>query len=57
LLALFSDPEDGGDMLLENICQLPMDYMALYPKKQDSSVITASSSDSTSKAGASTNIN
>jgi hypothetical protein len=25
------DPEDGGDMLLRNVCGLLTDYMALYP--------------------------
>jgi hypothetical protein len=36
LLGLFFSAEDGGDMLLQNICRLPMDYSALYPRRQNS---------------------
>jgi hypothetical protein len=37
LLALFFDPEDGGDMFLRNIGWLSRDYMVLYPRRQNSS--------------------
>jgi hypothetical protein len=33
LLDLFFDPEDGGEMFLQNIGWLSMDYTALYPKR------------------------
>jgi hypothetical protein len=29
-LDLFFDPEDGGDMLLRNVCLFSTDYTALY---------------------------
>jgi hypothetical protein len=36
LLGLFFDPEDGGNMFLQNIGQLSTDYKALYPRWQSS---------------------
>jgi hypothetical protein len=36
LIGLFN-PEDGGEMFLENIIWLSKDYMALYPTRQNSS--------------------
>jgi hypothetical protein len=35
LLDLFFDLEDGGDMLLRNVCRLSTDYMVLYPRRQN----------------------
>jgi hypothetical protein len=32
LLALFFDPEDGGDILLQNVDWLSTDYTALIPE-------------------------
>jgi hypothetical protein len=29
----FFDPEDGGDMLLRNVCWISTDYTALYPRR------------------------
>jgi hypothetical protein len=37
LLGLFFDPEDGGDMFLQNVSRLSTDYAALYPRRQNSS--------------------
>jgi hypothetical protein len=37
LLGLCFDPEDGGDIFLQNIGWLSMDYMALCPRRQNSS--------------------
>jgi hypothetical protein len=36
---LYSDPEDGGNMFLRNICWLSVDCMVLNPRKQNSSRI------------------
>jgi hypothetical protein len=36
-LGLFSDPEDGGDMFLQNVSGLSMDYVVLYPRRYNSS--------------------
>jgi hypothetical protein len=36
-LGLFFDPEDGGDMYLRNVGPLSADYIALYPRRQNSS--------------------
>jgi hypothetical protein len=33
LLGLFFSLEDGGDMLLQNIDRIPVDYSALYPRR------------------------
>jgi hypothetical protein len=33
LLGLFSDPEDGGDMLLRYVSWLSTDYTALYSRR------------------------
>jgi hypothetical protein len=33
LLALFFDPEDGGDVFLRNVWWLSTDYAALYPRR------------------------
>jgi hypothetical protein len=32
-LALFSDPEDGGDIYLQNFGSLSTDFTALYPRR------------------------
>jgi hypothetical protein len=37
LLGLFINPEDGGDMFLQKVGWLSTDYIALYPRRQDSS--------------------
>jgi hypothetical protein len=37
LPGLLFNPEDGGDIFLSNLCRLSMDYMALYPRTQNSS--------------------
>jgi hypothetical protein len=37
LLGLYFDPEDGGDMFLENIGSLSVEYTALYSRRQNSS--------------------
>jgi hypothetical protein len=37
LLGLFFDPEDGGDMFLQNASWLSTDYTALYPRRLNSS--------------------
>ena len=37
LLGLVFNPEDGGDMCLQNVCWLLTDYTALYPRWQNSS--------------------
>jgi hypothetical protein len=37
LLGLFFNLEDGGDMFLQNVSSLSMDYMSLYPRRQNSS--------------------
>jgi hypothetical protein len=31
--SLYFDPEDGDDIFLRNVSLLPMDYMALYPRR------------------------
>jgi hypothetical protein len=31
------DPEDGGDMFLQNVSWLSMEYMALHPRRKNSS--------------------
>jgi hypothetical protein len=36
LLGLFFDPEDGGEMFFGNFGWLSTDYMALYPRRQNS---------------------
>jgi hypothetical protein len=36
LLGLFYDPEDGGNMLLRNVCRLSTEYAALYPRRSKS---------------------
>jgi hypothetical protein len=33
LLSLFFITEDGGDMLLQNIGRIPVDYSALYARR------------------------
>jgi hypothetical protein len=35
LLGLFFHPEDGGNLLLQNIGWLSVDYMELCPKRQN----------------------
>jgi hypothetical protein len=35
LLGLFFDPEDGGDMLLQNVGSLPKGYTVLYPRRSE----------------------
>jgi hypothetical protein len=37
VLGLFFDPEDEGDMFLRNVGWLLTAYMALYPRRQNSS--------------------
>jgi hypothetical protein len=37
LLGLFFDPEDRGNVFLQNVCWFSTDYMALYPRRQSSS--------------------
>jgi hypothetical protein len=37
LLGSFFDPEDEGDILLQNVGWLSTDYTALYPRRYDSS--------------------
>jgi hypothetical protein len=37
LLGLFFDPEDGGDKFLRNSSWLSLDYMVLYPRRQNCS--------------------
>jgi hypothetical protein len=37
LFGLFFDPEDGGDMLLQNVDWLSMDYTVFYPRRENSS--------------------
>jgi hypothetical protein len=37
LFGFFFDPENGGNMFLQNVGRLLMDYMALYPRKYNSS--------------------
>jgi hypothetical protein len=37
LLGLLLNPEDGGDIFLQNVGCLSTDYTALYPKRQNSS--------------------
>jgi hypothetical protein len=32
-LAIFFDPEDGGDMFLRKVGRLSKDYTALYPRR------------------------
>jgi hypothetical protein len=39
LLCLFFDTENGGDMFLRNVCWLSTDYTALYPRRQNSSLL------------------
>jgi hypothetical protein len=38
LLGLFFDPEDGGNMFLLNDECLSVDYTALYPRRQNTSI-------------------
>jgi hypothetical protein len=33
LLGSFFDPDDGGDMFLQNVDLLSTDYTALYPRR------------------------
>jgi hypothetical protein len=33
LLGLFFDPEDGGDMFLQNVNELSIGYTALYSRR------------------------
>jgi hypothetical protein len=42
LLGLFFDPEDTGDILFLNVNWLSTDYTALYPGRQNSSIIVYS---------------
>jgi hypothetical protein len=37
LLGLFFDPDDGGEIFLRNVSRFSTDYMALYPRKQNTS--------------------
>jgi hypothetical protein len=37
LLGTFFDPENGSDMILQNVGRLSTDYMALYPRIYNSS--------------------
>jgi hypothetical protein len=37
LLGLIFDPEDGGNMLHQNVDWVSVDYVALYPRRQNSS--------------------
>jgi hypothetical protein len=37
LISLFFDPEDEGDMLLQNIGWISGDYIALRPRRRNSS--------------------
>jgi hypothetical protein len=37
LLGLSFDPEDGGDIFLQNVGGFSTDYTALYPRRQNSS--------------------
>jgi hypothetical protein len=37
-LSLFFNPEDRGNIFLQNAGWLSMDCMALYPRKQKSSI-------------------
>jgi hypothetical protein len=41
LLDLLFDPEDCGNVLLRNVNRLSPGYMALYPRRQNSSEVTA----------------
>jgi hypothetical protein len=47
LLVLLFDPEDGGNMFLQNVGLLSPDYTALYPRSQNSSVTTMRISNTT----------
>jgi hypothetical protein len=38
LLSLFLGPEDGSGGFLSNICCLSMDYMVLYPRRQNATL-------------------
>jgi hypothetical protein len=38
---VFFSPEDGGDIFLENICQMSTNYTMLYPKNTELFIITA----------------
>jgi hypothetical protein len=37
LLGLLFNPEDGDKMFLRNVSLLSMDYLALYPRRENSS--------------------
>jgi hypothetical protein len=39
-LLLFFDPEDGGNIFLQNFGIFSTGYMALYPRRQNSSMQT-----------------
>jgi hypothetical protein len=41
LLGLFFDPEDGGDMFLQNVYQLSTNYTALYPGRYNTALRTS----------------
>jgi hypothetical protein len=39
LLGLLFHPEDGSGMSLQNVSSLSLDYIVLYPRRQNSSYI------------------